>query len=621
MTNIPYHEHTFVIPTATTQEIADGVISDKAVTPDQLAPVLESIQTAGDMLKSVYDPNSKEADTFDMDNMVEGSTNLILTSDERSALASALQPGDALTNDDIGSTVQGYDADLDTWAGITPSANAQSLVSAADYAAMRALLDLEAGTDFYSKSAADAAFQPLDSDLTAIAALSTSAAGRSVLTAADPGADRIMAWDDSAGAIVPIALADIAAEGSPASGDYLLAYLADGSLAKVDWDDLPSGGGGGGSGDMLAATYDPNSVAADAFDMDNMAEGSTNLILTGSERSAIAGLSSTYQPLDADLTSLAGLGSAADKIAYTTGAHTWAETALTSTARSLLDDSSTSAMRTTLGLAIGTDVQAYSALLTDLAAISVVAGDVLYGAGSGDLARLAKGSDGQVLTLASGLPSWAAPAAGGVVSVKTRVFTSSGTYTPSAGMLYAQIICLGAGAGGGGAGNFQNSAGGGGAGSLSQKLASAADIGASQTVTVGSAGSAGSSGGGTGGTGGDTSLGTLCVGKGGSGGGGVNSSGAVGAGGNGGVAGTGDVTGTGAPGLNGVVISGGTHWSGTGGSSPWGGGGKSVPTNNNGNAGSGYGAGGSGAMANAGGGRSGGAGSPGLVIITEYCSQ
>jgi len=43
---------------------------------------------------------------------------------------------------------QAADADLATWANTTPSANGQSLVSAADYAAMRGLLDLEAETDF-----------------------------------------------------------------------------------------------------------------------------------------------------------------------------------------------------------------------------------------------------------------------------------------------------------------------------------------------------------------------------------------------------------------------------------------------------------------------------------------
>lgn len=62
----------------------------------------------------------------------------------------------------------------------------------------------------------------------------------------DPDQDRVLAWDNSEKEAVAIALADIVTEGFPAAGDYLLVYLADGSLAKVDWDDLPSGGGGGG---------------------------------------------------------------------------------------------------------------------------------------------------------------------------------------------------------------------------------------------------------------------------------------------------------------------------------------------------------------------------------------
>jgi hypothetical protein len=58
----------------------------------------------------------------------------------------------------------------------------------------------------------------------------------------------------------------------------------------------------------------------------------------------------------AQTTTIGNIGTvttAADKMIYTTAADTFAETSLTSTARTLLDDSSTSAMRTTLGIGTG----------------------------------------------------------------------------------------------------------------------------------------------------------------------------------------------------------------------------------------------------------------------------
>ncbi|MGH7745098.1 MAG: hypothetical protein ACREQ5_09910, partial [Candidatus Dormibacteria bacterium] len=113
----------------------------------------------------------------------------------------------------------------------------------------------------------------------------------------------------------------------------------------------------------------------------------------------------------------------------------------------------------------------------------------------------------------------------GVLTVKRNgggsPFTASGTYTPSAGMLYCFVRLQAPGGGSGGtpsdAGNFSVS-GGGGSGGYAERLLTAAQIGASQTVTIGAVGAAGTSGANAGGTGGTTSLGALLSATGGVGG-------------------------------------------------------------------------------------------------------
>lgn len=69
-----------------------------------------------------------------------------------------------------------------------------------------------------------------------------------------------------------------------------------------------------------------------------------------SEKLSTATAASTYQPLDADLTAIAALTSAADKVPYSTGAGAWALADFSAAGRALVDDADADAMRATLAI-------------------------------------------------------------------------------------------------------------------------------------------------------------------------------------------------------------------------------------------------------------------------------
>ncbi|HFP1711815.1 TPA: tail fiber protein [Escherichia coli] len=272
---------------------------------------------------------------------------------------------------------------------------------------------------------------------------------------------------------------------------------------------------------------------------------------------AVYDLANGKQPADATLTALAGLATAADKLPYFTGNDTASLTTLTNVGRNILDKASTQAVIHYLGLS---DASGY-------------------------------------------VGRW----------LNTRVFTSSGTYTPTPGTKRIRVTITGGGGGGGGCKAASSNetffgAGGGAGGTIISTMTLTEN---SYPVVIG-AGGGGGVGASVGYKGGDSSFSSL-IAPGGEGAGkpGITNTN----GGYGGVPNIGDIRITGGDGGDGQ--SGNIGVSGKGGASYWGDGGRAGA--GGGVSGKAYGSGGGGAYdaGYSGTNMTGGKGAAGICIIEE----
>jgi hypothetical protein len=155
---------------------------------------------------------------------------------------------------------------------------------------------------------------------------------------------------------VPINLVNLASDpGTASEGDIYYNTTSDvvRVYANGAWASVGSGGGSASDSFKTIAVAGQSDVVADSStDTLTIVPGTGITITTNANTDAITlGVtSSTYQPLDSELTALAGLTSAADSLPYFTGSGTASLATFTTFGRSLIDDVDAAAARTTLGL-------------------------------------------------------------------------------------------------------------------------------------------------------------------------------------------------------------------------------------------------------------------------------
>ncbi len=143
-----------------------------------------------------------------------------------------------------------------------------------------------------------------------------------------------------------------AGTGAPINASYIVRQ-SDGTLTnETALGDLATGilKNTTGTGDPTIAVQGTDYYAPAGTDV-AVADGGTGASNAPAARANLGvAIDVDVQAYDDTLQSISGLGTAADKMLYTTGINTWAESDITAAGRAILDDATTADQRTTLGL-------------------------------------------------------------------------------------------------------------------------------------------------------------------------------------------------------------------------------------------------------------------------------